>query len=41
MRLLDSLIVKAPVKAGDIIVPDILNTGANFVATRTLELVRS
>jgi CxxC motif-containing protein len=36
MRLLDGLTVKAPVKAGDIIVPDVLGTGANFVATRTL-----
>jgi CxxC motif-containing protein len=39
MRLLDGLTVKAPVKAGDIIVPDILNTGANFVATRSMEPV--
>jgi CxxC motif-containing protein len=38
MRLLDGLTVTAPVKAGDIIVRDILNTGANFVATRTLLL---
>ncbi|MDL2229915.1 DUF1667 domain-containing protein [Treponema sp. OttesenSCG-928-L16] len=37
MALLDGLSVKAPVRAGDIIVKDILGTGANFVATRTLE----
>jgi CxxC motif-containing protein len=36
VRLLDDLTVNAPVKCGDIILPNILNTGANFVATRTL-----
>ncbi|MDR1353362.1 MAG: DUF1667 domain-containing protein [Treponema sp.] len=36
VRLLDKVTVDAPVKCGDIILPDILGTGANFVATRTL-----
>lgn len=36
MRLLDGLIVTAPVKLGDIIVPNILGSDANFVATRSL-----
>lgn len=36
MELLDGLIVYAPVKTGDIIVRDILGTGSNWVATRTL-----
>lgn len=36
MCLLDSVTVKAPVHCGDIIIPDILGTGANFVATRSL-----
>lgn len=36
MRLLDALTVTAPVKVGDIIVPNILGSQANFVATRSL-----
>ncbi len=37
MGLLDGLVVHLPVKAGDTVLPDILGTGVNFVATRTLE----
>lgn len=37
MKLLDGLIVHAPIRVGDVIVPDILGTGANWVATRTLQ----
>lgn len=36
MRLLDGLTVRAPIKAGDIVVPNILDSDANFVATRSL-----
>jgi CxxC motif-containing protein len=36
VRLLDRVTVDAPVKCGDIILSNILDTGANFVATRTL-----
>lgn len=39
MRLLDNLTVKAPIKVGDIILPNILETGVNFVATRSLPAV--
>jgi len=35
VRLLDTVEVHAPVKRGDVVFPDILGTGANFVATRT------
>jgi CxxC motif-containing protein len=37
VRLLDKVEVKAPVRRGDIILPRILGTEANFVATRSLE----
>jgi CxxC motif-containing protein len=36
MRLLDNLEVVEPVERGDVIVPDICGTGANFVSTRAL-----
>lgn len=36
MELLDGLTAYAPVKTGDVIVPDLLDTGANWVATRSL-----
>lgn len=36
MRLLDGVVVRAPVEMGDVVVPDVLGTDANFVATRTL-----
>ncbi len=37
MALLDGLTVHVPVKAGDVVCPDILGTGVNFVATRSFE----
>jgi CxxC motif-containing protein len=36
MGLLDELEVKAPFKAGDVVVPDLCGTGANFISTRGL-----
>jgi CxxC motif-containing protein/NADPH-dependent 2,4-dienoyl-CoA reductase/sulfur reductase-like enzyme len=36
MRLLDDLEIEEPVKLGDVIVPNICGTGANFVSTRAL-----
>lgn len=36
MFLLDGLTVLAPIKAGDVIVAKIVNSDANFVATRSL-----
>lgn len=35
-RLLDGVTVQAPVKVGDVVLEDILGTGAAFVATRSL-----
>ena len=37
MKFLAQLVVYAPVKMGDVIVKDILGTGVDVVATRTLE----
>ena len=36
MALLDELEVKAPFKAGDVVVPNLCGTGANFISTRGL-----
>ncbi|MCL1813189.1 MAG: DUF1667 domain-containing protein [Treponema sp.] len=36
MKLLNGLEVNGPVKSGDIIVKNILGSGANFIATRSL-----
>lgn len=36
MHLLDTVCVQAPVKAGQVILPDILGTGVSFIATRSL-----
>lgn len=36
MLLLDGLTVSAPIKAGDVVVAKILDSDANFVATRSL-----
>lgn len=36
MRLLDEMTVCAPVKLGDVIVPNLLGSDASFVATRSL-----
>lgn len=37
MALLDGLEVKVPIAAGDIVLADILGTGVNFVATRSID----
>jgi NADPH-dependent 2,4-dienoyl-CoA reductase/sulfur reductase-like enzyme/CxxC motif-containing protein len=37
MRLLDGLILKAPSKIGNIVIPNILDTEANFVATKNVK----
>lgn len=36
VRLLDPVVVAAPVETGDVILADVLGTGANIVATRSL-----
>lgn len=36
MRLLDPILLQAPVKVGDVVLADIWGTGVNFVATRSL-----
>lgn len=36
MRLLDTIVLQAPVELGQIVVENVCGTGANFVATRTL-----
>lgn len=36
MKLLDSVELKAPVRVGDIVVPDICGTGIPFIAARNL-----
>lgn len=36
MRLLDAVSVQSPVKAGQVIVPDVLGTGVSFIATRSM-----
>ena len=36
MALLNAVTVQAPVRVGDIVVPDILGLGVNFVATKTI-----
>ncbi|HBM80402.1 MAG TPA: molybdopterin oxidoreductase [Clostridiaceae bacterium] len=38
MEKLSAITVDAPVKIGDVIVKDILNTGADIVATRNVDL---
>ncbi len=37
MKILASVTVKSPVKVGDIIIKNIASTGANIVATRTVD----
>lgn len=39
MRLLDEVELVCPIKSGQIVIKNILNTGANFVATRSLSSV--
>ena len=41
MQLLDSVIVQAPIKLGQIIVENILGTNCNWVATKTCEAVET
>lgn len=36
MALLNAVQVQSPVKVGDIVVKDVLGTGANFVASRDM-----
>jgi CxxC motif-containing protein len=36
VRLLDGLCIQAPVRVGDVLLRDILGTGVNFVATRSM-----
>ena len=38
MKVLNRVTVKAPVKVGDVIVENILNTGINVVATREMNI---
>ncbi len=37
VAVLDGVVVKPPIKVGDVIVRDILGTGVDFVATRSLD----
>ena len=39
MRLLDGITLQAPVHVGDIVVPNLLGLGVNFVVTRSLAKV--
>lgn len=39
MKLLGSIVVQAPVQMGDVLYENLLDTGANLVATRSLERV--
>ena len=41
MRTLDNIHLTAPVKLGEIVVPDICGTGIRFVTTRTIPRVES
>ncbi|MCL2699659.1 MAG: DUF1667 domain-containing protein [Defluviitaleaceae bacterium] len=36
-KLLHATIVHPPIKTGDVIIPDILGTGIDFIATRSVE----
>ncbi|MDL2253012.1 DUF1667 domain-containing protein [Ruminococcaceae bacterium OttesenSCG-928-I18] len=38
MSLLDNIVVQAPIILGDVILQNLLDTGANFVASRSLGL---
>lgn len=37
MKVINSITVKAPINTGDIIIKNILNTGVNLIATRSIE----
>ena len=41
MKVINSITVKAPIKCGDIIIKNILHTGIDLVATRSMEKVNS
>ena len=36
MKLLDAVELTAPVKVGDVVIENVLGTGANFIATRNM-----
>lgn len=40
LRLLKNIVLKAPVKVGDIVYKNILNTNIDFVATRNCEVAK-
>ena len=37
IALLKDMVIPAPINVGDVIVPNILGTGANFIATRDIQ----
>lgn len=39
MKEINKVIVKAPVKIGDVIIKNILNTGVNIIATRSMDVI--
>jgi CxxC motif-containing protein len=39
MEIINEVVVKAPVKVGDIIIENILDTGVNIVATRSMNKI--
>ncbi|ABS60554.1 MULTISPECIES: DUF1667 domain-containing protein [Fervidobacterium] len=41
MEILKKTVVEAPVKSGDIILEDVLGTGADIVATRNVERIKT
>ncbi len=41
VKELDNVELIAPVKLGDVIIKDILNTGVNIVATRNMDIVQN
>lgn len=40
MEIINKAVVKAPVKVGDIIIGNILGTGVNIVATRSMDKIK-
>jgi CxxC motif-containing protein len=40
MKIINEVVVKAPVKVGDIIIENILDTGVNIVATRSMNEIK-
>lgn len=39
MKVINSLVIEAPVKIGDVIVKDILNTGSDLVITKNIDRI--